>query len=115
MGQLEGWVENSTPNVKPVGLMDMAAHLIDSANKYNYESTKDIHSGYVELVSLLRSYNVIWQANVPDEIERAKKEISAAYGDLINDLENYFTVRPDELTKICIQDLKARAVHFKVY
>lgn len=33
MGQLEGWVENNNPKVKPVGLMDFAAHLIDSAER----------------------------------------------------------------------------------
>lgn len=93
----------------------MTAQLIDAANKYNYEGTKDIHSGYVELASLLKSYNIIWQANVLDEVARAKKEIYDAISDLINYLENYFTVRPDELTQMCIMDLKGYIVHFKTY
>ena len=101
--------------VRPLGLLDFAAQLTEKAESYNYEKTKDIRNRYIELVTTIRGFNTIWQANIQEEVLDLKKEVNSVIADLMNDLENYYEWHPDELTAFNIQQLKALAVHFKVY
>ncbi len=102
-------------NVRRLGLLDHAAHLIEMSKEFSHERTKDIYVQYMELVTLIRGYDRIWKANIPEEVVDTNKFISSVIADLLNDLENLFGCQPDQITKDNIEYLKSFSNHFDTY